>query len=61
MEGFANLYLKARGTSMSETLNHYIRRVKAFSTFVGRWSYPDNVANSLDPLAPRRPKTDPPK
>ena len=61
MEGSTNLYLKARGTSMSETLNDYIRRVNAFSTFVGGSSYAHNVANSLDPVAPRRPKTDPPK
>jgi hypothetical protein len=60
MERLANLYLKARGTSMSETFNDYIRRVKAFSTFVGRPRYAHNVANPLHPLA-LRPKTDPPK
>jgi hypothetical protein len=35
IERLGNLYLKARGTSMSETLNDYIRRVKAFSTLHG--------------------------
>ncbi len=55
------LHLKTRGTPMSETSNNYIHRVKAFSTLLGSSRYAHHVANPLDPLAPRRPKTDPPK
>ena len=46
---------------MSETPNDYMHRVKAFSTLLGSSRYAHHVANSLDPLAPRRPRTDPPK
>jgi len=56
----AHLYLKARGTSMSETLNDYIRRVTAFSTFVACSRYTHHVATP-HPLVPLRPTTDPPK
>jgi hypothetical protein len=49
------LHLKTRGTSMSETPNDNIRRVKTFSTFI----LPLGASTSLDLLTPLRPEEDP--
>jgi hypothetical protein len=55
------LHLKTRGTSMSETPNDNIRRVKTSSTFFGRLQYAHQVVSPLDLLTPLWADEDPPK
>ena len=55
------LHLKTRGTPMREPSNDYICRVKAFSMFLGRSRYENQLASPLDFLTPLPPEQDPPK